>query len=186
MSTDFSSLVFKRCRTADAIWLRLLLELKSNSSVNCSTRHPSAAQPLTYHSVWNCSHSKLQSIISEIQARRELPPPLGLAGVEGTCIESVAFGILSQIDKSFNAEPHFSELVNGLVNMSAACRTVGPWTNLYHFLPNCSSSHERLTLWVLSICLKAGDLPDSKIRIVAWLSSTNTPSTDLGANKVMS
>ena len=48
------------------------------------------------------------------------------------------------------------------------------WTNktkLKCFRLNCSDNHDKFSLCVLSVCLNDGDLPLSRILMVAWLSS---------------
>ena len=50
------------------------------------------------------------------------------------------------IAMSLTALFHLSALVKGFVKISAACKTVGPCTNLNHFRLNCSASQDKLTL----------------------------------------
>ena len=83
-------------------------------------------------------------------------------------------------DMRVSANRHFSALVNGFVRMSATCIFDGPYVKSYHPLLYCSDNHDKLIRWVLSVWRKEGDLPFSKILMVAWLSSTKIPRMLLG------
>ena len=83
-------------------------------------------------------------------------------------------------DMRDRANRHFSALVNGFVKMSATCIFDGPYVKSYHPLLYCSDNHDKLIRWVLSVWRNEGDLPFSKILMVAWLSSTKMPRMLLG------
>ena len=174
--------------TYSAILIWFSTSLRSNSSVNCSTSQPSDHFRLVWLSLdsgWQQT-STISLLVSDLAAG---PPVLGAAMLGGTMASvadakafcGVAF-LMGVIARSFTASFHFSALTNGLVRMSAAWSMLGPWTSLYHLLLNCSSNQDRLTRWVLSVCRNVGDFPFSRILMVAWWSSTNTPFIDRGEN----
>ena len=112
-------------------------------------------------------------------------PPVQSASAAVAAL-AVSGGVFAfRIDSSFTAKFHFSALTKGLVKMSAACIMLGPWTIRYHLRLNCSDSHDKFTLCVLSEWRNVGDLPFSRMRIVAWLSSMKTPCIDFGAIRLI-
>ena len=158
---------------------------KSLSSVNCRTVQPTAH--LRSVSLNLDSEEQQISMINLLASgKAEGPPVQGArsAALEGR-LAVLSWGLdsisLSVIARSLIAFFHFSEFANGLVKTSAAWSWVGPWTNLYHLRLNCSSSQDKLTRCVLSVRRNVGDFPFSRILIVAWLSSMNTPLIECGA-----